>query len=69
MYFASKHVVSIAAVIPSPEREAIELSDKIRTMTLARLVAMPGYKHKTLKWKNIYYDFYKKKVMAELGVK
>ena len=60
-------VVSIAAVVEDEEiRNAIIQSDYIRNETLNRLTAMPGYRFKSLKWKNRYYDYFKGKVIKEL---
>lgn len=67
-YFCGCSVHSIADICDEPLKSVIELSDRIRNETLNRLVAMPGYEFKSLKWKNIYYDYHKKKVMEELCV-
>ena len=67
-YFCGRSVHSISAICDEPLKSAIELSDRIRNETLNRLVAMPGYEWKPLKWKNIYYDYHKRKVMKEMGV-
>jgi len=67
-YFCTKNVVSIASCVEDEEtRKAILLSDNVRSETLKRLCAMPSYSCKSLKWKNIYYDYFKKKVIAELS--
>lgn len=65
-YFCGKSVHSIADVCDGELREEIMLSDRIRDETLNRLTAMPGYEFKSLKWKNIYYEYHKRKVMKEM---
>lgn len=61
-------VVSIAAVVEDEEiRNAIIQSDYIRNETLNRCLAIPSYRHKSLKWKNRYYDVIKRRVIKELA--
>ena len=70
MYMGSKSVVSIAAFVEDEEiKKAILQSDYIRNETLKRLCALPSYEYKSLKWKNTYYDYFKRKVIAELTAK
>lgn len=68
VYLATKSVASVACMLTGEERRVLELSDCIRAETLKRLTAMPGYPYKPLKWKNRYYEYWKKRVMAEMGV-
>ena len=48
-------------------KNAVLLSDQIRNEALNRLCALPSYSCKSLKWKNKYYDYFKKKVEKELS--
>lgn len=64
----SPNVVSIAAAIEDDElRDGINQSDYIRNETLNRCLAIPSYRHKSLKWKNRYYDVIKRRVIAEMA--
>lgn len=63
----TKNVVSVACMLDEPERSELEFWDRVRCETLRRLVAMPGYSCKSLKWKNIYYDYHKRRVIAEFS--
>ena len=65
MLHLTKNVVSVACMLPENECRELEFWDCVRAETLKRLTAMPGYKYKTLKWKNIYYDYWKRKVVEE----
>lgn len=65
--FGSPNVVSISSVCDEELARIIRRSDYIRSETLKRLCAMPSYKCKSLKWKNRYYDYFKRKVEAELA--
>ena len=68
MYFTNKNCVSVASFAENEEmKKAVLQSDYIRNETLNRLCAMPSYNCKSLKWKNIYYDYFKKKVMEEIS--
>ena len=68
VYMGSKSVVSVAYFVEDEKlKDAILQSDYIRNETLNRLCAMPSYKYKSLKWKNIYYDYFKRQVMRELS--
>ena len=63
-------VVSIAAVVEDEEiRNAIIMSDFIRSETLKRCDAYPSFPYKNLKWGNRYYDYFKRKVEEELKAK
>lgn len=63
----SKSVVSVAAVCQDKAlREGICTSDYIRNEALSRCMAIPSYKYKSLKWKNLYYDFMRERVTAEI---
>ena len=63
-------IVSVAYYADSEDVEkAVLLSDHIRNEALRRTCALPSYNCKTLKWKNRYYDYFKKKVEKELSSK
>ena len=65
--FASKNVLSVAHFVDDAElKNGVLLSDYIRNETLNRLRAMPSYDCKSLKWKNIYYDYFKRQVIKEI---
>lgn len=67
MYMGSRNVVSIASVVEDRElRNVIMQSDYIRNETMRRLRKLPSYEYKSLKWKNTYYDYFKRKVIAEI---
>ena len=66
MLYLTKNVVSVACMLPEDERAVLEFSDRVRAETLKRLCAMPGYECKPLKWKNIYYEYWKRKVIREM---
>lgn len=66
-YFAGHSVHSISAVCDDKEMERmIDLGDRIRSETLDRCYSIRGYQYKSLKWKNRYYDHFRKIVEAEL---
>lgn len=66
-HMSCESVVSIAASIEDEElRNAIIQSDYIRNEVLNRCYAIPSYPHKSLRWKNRYYDVIKRKVIAEM---
>lgn len=65
-YHASPNVVSIAAVCGGELRESILRYEDIRNETLRRCMAIPSYMSKPLKWKNRYYDHFKKIVEKEM---
>lgn len=62
----TENVVSVACMLDEPERHELEFYDRVRAETLRRLVAMPSYECKNLRWKNIWYDFWKRKVIREM---
>lgn len=63
----SPSVISISSIYKDEEmRQALRQSDHIRHETLKRLCAMPSYFCKSLKWKNRYYDYFKKKIEMEI---
>ena len=65
----SRNVVSIAAYIEDEElQKAVVRSDYIRNETMRRCLEIPSYRHKSLKWKNRYYDLVKRRVEDELLV-
>lgn len=66
MLMGCASVISISSVCNGELRQAIIHSDYIRNETLNRLCSMPGYKYKSLKWKNRYYDYFKKQVINEM---
>ena len=69
MYMGSKSVLSIGHFVEDKDlAQAISRSDYIRNETLNRLCALPSYSCKSLKWKNRYYDYFKRQVMKELEV-
>ena len=65
MLHLTKNVVSVACMLPENERRELEFSDRVRAETLRRLVAMPSYECKSLKWKNRWYEYWKKRVIQE----
>lgn len=66
--FATPSVVSISAVCSDPAiRAAIIQSDYIRNETLRRLCALPSYNCKPLRWKNRYYEYFKRRVIDEIN--
>ena len=68
--FCSRNVVSVSSVCEDPAlRESIIASDSIRAETMRRCLAIPGYPFKSLRWKNRYYDFFRRKVMEEMARK
>lgn len=68
--FCSRNVVSVSSVCKDPAlRKSIIASDSIRAETMRRCLAMPGYQFKSLRWKNRYYDFFRRKVMEEMARK
>ena len=68
MYMASKNVLSIGHFLEDKNLASkIFKSDYIRNETLNRLTALPSYNCKSLKWKNRYYDYFKKQVEKELA--
>lgn len=67
--FISPNVISIADVCAGKIREEILKSDYIRNETLKRCYAIPSYRGKSRKWKNLYYDLMKKRVMEELKIR
>ena len=61
------NIVSVAYYAESEEiKRAVLLSDYVRAETLRRLCALPSYGCKPLKWKNLYYDYFKKQVLREV---
>ena len=61
-------VISVAYFAESAEiRDSVLRSDYVRDETLKRLLALPSYDCKSLKWKNRYYDYFKKQVLKELS--
>jgi hypothetical protein len=66
MLMGCTNVISISSVCNGELRQSIIQSDYIRNETLNRLCSMPGYKYKSLKWKNRYYDYFKKQVINEM---
>lgn len=66
-YFCGKSVVSVSSVCDSPMREELDFSSNVRNETLNRLTSLPSYPYKSLKWKNRYYEYFKKKVLEEMG--
>lgn len=70
MGMGSPNVRSIAEFIDDEALAAgIRQSDYIRNETLRRLCAMPSYPIKTLRWKNIWYDYFRKQVEREIQAK
>lgn len=65
--FGSSNVVSVSSVCNEKIAKVIRESDYIRNETLRRLTAMPSYSFKSLKWKNKYYDYFKRQVEDELS--
>ena len=61
-------IISVAYFAESDEiRDSVLRSDYVRDETLKRLCARPSYNCKSLKWKNRYYDYFKKQVLKELS--
>ena len=61
-------VISVAYFAESAEiRDSVLRSDYVRNETLKRLLAHPSYYCESLKWKNRYYDYFKKQVLKELS--
>ena len=67
MYFVTPDCVSISSVCNGELKQSIIFSDYVRNETLNRLCAMPGYKFKSLAWKNKYYDYFRKQVIKEIA--
>ena len=66
--FCSGNVVSVSSVCEDPAlREAIITSDAIRAETLRRCEKIPSYKHKSLEWKNRYYDLLRQRIWQEIA--
>lgn len=66
--FCSGNVVSVSSVCEDPAlREAIITSDAIRAETLRRCEKIPSYKHKSLEWKNRYYDLLRQRIRQEIA--
>lgn len=66
--FCSGNVVSVSSVCEDPAlREAIITSDAIRAETLLRCEKIPSYKHKSLEWKNRYYDLLRQRIRQEIA--
>lgn len=66
--FVSPNVESIADSCAGKIREEILRSDYIRNEALNRCYAIPSYRSKPRKWKNMYYDLMRKRVMEEIGI-
>ena len=66
LYFVNKNIESVSNYLPEMERLEMEFRARVRDETLRRLVAMPSYECKTIRWKNIYYEYLRKKVFAEM---
>ena len=66
--FCSGSVVSVSSVCDDPAlRESIITSDMIRAETLRRCEKIPSYEHKSLEWKNRYYDLFRQRVRQEIA--
>ena len=65
--FGSPNVVSISSVCNEEIAKVIRQSDYIRYETFRRLKSIPSYPIKSLKWKNKYYDYFKKQIENELA--
>lgn len=60
-------VLSISALCDEQMARYIRQSDYIRRETFRRCRAIASYDSKPLRWKNRYYDYFRKKVLRELG--
>lgn len=59
-------VVPVAYALPEKECRELLFWDAVRAETLKRLCAMPSYECKNLRWKNIWYDYHRKRVLREM---
>lgn len=65
-HFAIPGVVSVSSVCDGDVAREIRMSDYVRSETLRRCMAIPSYPHKSLAWKNRYYELIQRRVKAEV---
>lgn len=63
-----KDVVSISSVCDEEIAQTIRYSDYIRNESLKRTWSIPSMPYKNSKWKNKYYDHFRKQIISELNL-